>query len=45
MFQQTDDGKQNKDGAYALLDKIKDVNEDIYNKFKPIVDTCTAESK
>ncbi|KAF2888186.1 hypothetical protein ILUMI_17987 [Ignelater luminosus] len=40
---QSADGKIDKDGSYALVDKMKILDNDLAEKMKKVTDTCSAE--
>lgn len=44
-MQQHEDGKFNKEGAYATVEKVKSANQDIYNRFKAKLDGCSGKCK
>lgn len=44
-MQQNEDGKFNKEGAYATIEKTKAVNQDMYNRFKAKLDGCSGKRK
>lgn len=41
----TADGKFNKEAGYNFIEKVKDLDSELYGKFKKLADTCYAEGK
>lgn len=42
-FQMNADGKFNKDVGYKFIEKVKDLDAELYGKIKKLADTCYAE--
>lgn len=45
VFQMTPDGKFIKENGYNFIEKLKDIDAELYGKLMKLADTCYAEGK